>query len=186
MDETLRLCELRGKRGVLYFQPESFPPFCTIETRRFRDGHADLTALGAEGAGCLPRQPTAWSMCRGTSLEAPRGSAVALAEVSASGKSNELSGLQHNFLVGAALRPALVRHAEGAEVRTATSTNAKIGRPVARAALNRSRAVSDDDFHFEMARHWHIRAAPHDGEDEKMATRRNVSDPLGFSSFNSQ
>jgi peroxiredoxin Q/BCP len=48
---TLRLSQLRGKAVVLYFYPKSFTPICTVETRRFRDSHADLTALGAEVVG---------------------------------------------------------------------------------------------------------------------------------------
>jgi thioredoxin-dependent peroxiredoxin len=48
---TLRLSQLRGKAVVLYFYPKAFTPICTVETRRFRDSYADLTALGAEVVG---------------------------------------------------------------------------------------------------------------------------------------
>lgn len=48
---TVRLSDLRGKAVVLYFYPKSFTPLCTMETRRFRDNHADIAALGAEVVG---------------------------------------------------------------------------------------------------------------------------------------
>jgi peroxiredoxin Q/BCP len=47
----VRLSDLRGKPVVLYFFPKAFTPICTIETGRFRDNYADLTALGAEVVG---------------------------------------------------------------------------------------------------------------------------------------
>jgi thioredoxin-dependent peroxiredoxin len=47
----VRLSELRGKAVVLYFFPKAFTPICTVETRRFRDNHADIEALGAEVVG---------------------------------------------------------------------------------------------------------------------------------------
>jgi peroxiredoxin len=47
----VRLMDLRGKAVVLYFFPKAFTPICTVETRRFRDNYADLTALGAEVIG---------------------------------------------------------------------------------------------------------------------------------------
>jgi peroxiredoxin Q/BCP len=48
---TVRLSDFRGKCVVLYFFPKAFTPICTLETRRFRDSHADLAALGAEVVG---------------------------------------------------------------------------------------------------------------------------------------
>lgn len=48
---TVRLADYRGKVLVLYFYPKAFTPICTQETRRFRDSHADLVALGAEVVG---------------------------------------------------------------------------------------------------------------------------------------
>ena len=48
---TVRLSDLRGKPVILYFFPKAFTPICTVETRRFRDNYADLTALGAEVIG---------------------------------------------------------------------------------------------------------------------------------------
>lgn len=48
---TVRLTDYRGKALVLYFFPKAFTPICTLETRRFRDGRADLAALGAEVVG---------------------------------------------------------------------------------------------------------------------------------------
>jgi peroxiredoxin Q/BCP len=48
---TVRLSDYGGKALVLYFFPKAFTPICTLETRRFRDSHAELTALGAEVVG---------------------------------------------------------------------------------------------------------------------------------------
>jgi peroxiredoxin len=48
---TVRLSDFRGKAVVLYFYPKAFTPICTVETRRFRDNHSDLAALGAEVLG---------------------------------------------------------------------------------------------------------------------------------------
>lgn len=48
---TVRLSDFRGKAVVLYFYPKAFTPLCTMETRRFRDNHADIAALGAEVIG---------------------------------------------------------------------------------------------------------------------------------------
>src|SRR5690348_9910073 len=48
---TLRLSELRGRPVVLYFFPRAFTLGCTMETKRFRDAHGDLEALGAEVVG---------------------------------------------------------------------------------------------------------------------------------------
>jgi peroxiredoxin len=51
---TLRLSELKPSLVVLYFFPRAFTPICTVETARFRDNHADLTALGARVLGVSP------------------------------------------------------------------------------------------------------------------------------------
>ena len=48
---TVRLSDFRGKAVVLYFFPKAFTPLCALETRRFRDNHADIAALGAEVIG---------------------------------------------------------------------------------------------------------------------------------------
>ena len=48
---TVRLSDFRGKAVVLYFFPKAFTPLCTMETRRFRDNHGDIAALGAEVIG---------------------------------------------------------------------------------------------------------------------------------------
>lgn len=48
---ALRLSDYRGKALVLYFFPKAFTPLCALETRRFRDNHADIRALGAEVLG---------------------------------------------------------------------------------------------------------------------------------------
>ena len=47
----MRLSDLRGKAVVLYFFPKAFTPLCTVETRRFRDNHAELAELGAQVIG---------------------------------------------------------------------------------------------------------------------------------------
>jgi thioredoxin-dependent peroxiredoxin len=44
----VRLSEMRGKRVVVYFFPKAFTTGCSIETKRFRDVHGDIKALGAE------------------------------------------------------------------------------------------------------------------------------------------
>ena len=49
-DETgriVRLADLRGKKVVLYFYPKDDTPGCTKEACSFRDGAAELRALGA-------------------------------------------------------------------------------------------------------------------------------------------
>lgn len=48
---TVRLSDFRGKAVVLYFFPKAFTPLCALETRRFRDNHADILELGAEVVG---------------------------------------------------------------------------------------------------------------------------------------
>jgi thioredoxin-dependent peroxiredoxin len=48
---TVRLSDFRGKAVVLYFFPKAFTPLCALETRRFRDSHADIVELGAEVVG---------------------------------------------------------------------------------------------------------------------------------------
>jgi peroxiredoxin Q/BCP len=48
---TVRLSDFRGKAVVLYFFPKAFTPLCAMETRRFRDNHADILELGAEVVG---------------------------------------------------------------------------------------------------------------------------------------
>jgi peroxiredoxin Q/BCP len=48
---TVRLSDFCGKAVVLYFFPKAFTPLCAMETRRFRDNHADIAALGAEVIG---------------------------------------------------------------------------------------------------------------------------------------
>lgn len=48
---TVRLSDFRGKAVVLYFFPKAFTPLCALETRRFRDNHADIVELGAEVVG---------------------------------------------------------------------------------------------------------------------------------------
>jgi peroxiredoxin Q/BCP len=48
---TVRLSDFRGKAVVLYFFPKAFTPLCALETRRFRDNHADILELGAEVIG---------------------------------------------------------------------------------------------------------------------------------------
>ncbi len=48
---TVRLSDFRGKAVVLYFFPKAFTPLCAMETRRFRDNHADIVALGAQVVG---------------------------------------------------------------------------------------------------------------------------------------
>lgn len=50
----LSLSELRGSVVVLYFFPRAFTPICTRETARFRDQHADFSALGARIVGVSP------------------------------------------------------------------------------------------------------------------------------------
>lgn len=50
----IRLSELRGRPVVLYFFPRAFTPICTVETSRFRDNYAELSALGAEVIGVSP------------------------------------------------------------------------------------------------------------------------------------
>jgi peroxiredoxin len=50
----LSLSELRGSVVVLYFFPRAFTPICTRETARFRDHHADFSALGARIVGVSP------------------------------------------------------------------------------------------------------------------------------------
>lgn len=50
----LSLSELRGSVVVLYFFPRAFTPICTRETARFRDQHADFSALGACIVGVSP------------------------------------------------------------------------------------------------------------------------------------
>lgn len=47
----MRLSDFRGKAVVLYFFPKAFTPLCSMETRRFRDNHADIAELGAEVVG---------------------------------------------------------------------------------------------------------------------------------------
>jgi peroxiredoxin Q/BCP len=48
---SVSLASLRGRRVVLFFFPKAFTPGCTIETRAFRDNHAQIQALGAELVG---------------------------------------------------------------------------------------------------------------------------------------
>ena len=48
------LSELRGSVVVLYFFPRAFTPICTRETARFRDHHAEFSALGARIVGVSP------------------------------------------------------------------------------------------------------------------------------------
>ena len=48
---TVRLSDFGGKAIVLYFFPKAFTPLCAMETRRFRDNHADIAELGAEVVG---------------------------------------------------------------------------------------------------------------------------------------
>lgn len=47
----VRSSDFRGKALVLYFFPKAFTPLCAMETRRFRDNYADITALGADVLG---------------------------------------------------------------------------------------------------------------------------------------
>ncbi len=44
---TVRLSDLRGKKVVLYFYPKDDTPGCTKEACSFRDGAAEMGALGA-------------------------------------------------------------------------------------------------------------------------------------------
>jgi peroxiredoxin Q/BCP len=48
------LSELRGSAVVLYFFPRAFTPICTRQAARFRDNHAELSALGAVVVGVSP------------------------------------------------------------------------------------------------------------------------------------
>lgn len=48
------LAEFRGRWVVLYFFPKAFTPGCTAESKRFRDNHSELQALGAEVVGISP------------------------------------------------------------------------------------------------------------------------------------
>jgi peroxiredoxin Q/BCP len=48
---AVRLSQWRGRPVVLYFYPKAFTPICTVETNRFRDSHAELSALGAQVVG---------------------------------------------------------------------------------------------------------------------------------------
>ena len=45
------LASLAGTPVILYFFPKAFTPGCTIETKGFRDNHAELRALGFEVVG---------------------------------------------------------------------------------------------------------------------------------------
>jgi peroxiredoxin Q/BCP len=51
---TVSLSAWRGSPVVLYFFPRSFTPICTRQAARFRDNHAELTALGAKVVGVSP------------------------------------------------------------------------------------------------------------------------------------
>jgi thioredoxin-dependent peroxiredoxin len=50
----LSLADSSGSVVVLYFFPRAFTPVCTRQTARFRDNHAELTALGARVLGVSP------------------------------------------------------------------------------------------------------------------------------------
>jgi thioredoxin-dependent peroxiredoxin len=50
----LSLSGLQPALVVLYFFPRAFTPVCSVETARFRDNHADLSALGAQVIGVSP------------------------------------------------------------------------------------------------------------------------------------
>jgi len=49
--ETVSLAAWRGRPVVIFFFPAAFTPTCTIETRGFRDNHAELRELGFEVVG---------------------------------------------------------------------------------------------------------------------------------------
>lgn len=50
----LSLSSLAGAPVVLYFFPKAFTPVCTVQTARFRDNFAELSALGAHVLGISP------------------------------------------------------------------------------------------------------------------------------------
>jgi thioredoxin-dependent peroxiredoxin len=51
---TIALKDLKGKKVVLYFYPKDDTPGCTKEACNFRDGIAELKALGAVVLGVSP------------------------------------------------------------------------------------------------------------------------------------
>lgn len=49
--KDVRLSGFSGSPIVLYFYPKDNTPGCTIQSKRFRDHHAEITALGAVVVG---------------------------------------------------------------------------------------------------------------------------------------
>lgn len=50
----LSLSALAGAPVVMYFFPKAFTPVCAMQTARFRDNFAELSALGAQVIGISP------------------------------------------------------------------------------------------------------------------------------------
>lgn len=72
LGRDVSLVEHRGRVVVLYFFRRAFTRNCTVETRGFRDNHAELRVLGADVIGVSPDDfPTQCAFAQSSEVSFP-------------------------------------------------------------------------------------------------------------------
>lgn len=72
LGRDVSLVEHRGRLVVLYFFRRAFTRNCTVETRGFRDNHAELRELGADVIGVSPDDfPTQCAFAKASDVSFP-------------------------------------------------------------------------------------------------------------------